>query len=334
MARRPTPRSTADLRTGGLALAVAVARRFHLEGASKVRIAQELGINRFKVARLLEQARQAGLVQVVVGVPTDLDEALAERLRTRYGLQHALVLADGPDGTAEAQALQAVRVGRLGAELLEQLVTEDDVVGLAWGRVMSAVADSWRERVGATFVQLAGSLARPDVRENGPELVGSLSRRAGGRGVTFYAPLVVADEATARTLRRDPAVAAAVAAMDGLTRAVVSIGAWSPGRSTVRDALSPQDQQAADDAGVCAEMTGLLLAEDGSLVDTLRARSLAVTPEQLRRCGQVLALAAGTGRARAVRAALRSGLLSGLVTHASLAREVLSGEGDPALRTP
>ena len=47
--------------TGGLSLAVAVARRVHLDGASKVQVAAELGITRFKVARLLDMAHEAGL---------------------------------------------------------------------------------------------------------------------------------------------------------------------------------------------------------------------------------------------------------------------------------
>ncbi|WP_432561665.1 sugar-binding transcriptional regulator [Kineococcus sp. SYSU DK003] len=323
MARRPTAQSVAALRPGALALAVDVARRFHLDGDSKVRIAQDLGINRFKVARLLELARLAGLVQVVVGAPADLDAGLSAALRERYGLQHALVLLDaGADG-----AVQRLRVGRLAAELLEQLLTEDDVVGLAWGRTVSAVVDSWSERVPATFVQLAGSLARDDVAQNGPELITSMARRAGGRAITFYAPLVVADENTAVALHGDGPVARAVQAMDDLTKAVVSIGAWAPGQSTVRDALSPTDRAELDRAGVRAEVTGLLFGADGRVVDALGPRSLCVTEQQLRSTPQVIALAAGAERAGAVQAVLRSGLLDGLVTHASLAREVLDGAG-------
>jgi transposase len=40
------------------ALTVAIARRFYLEGKSKVEIAAELGVSRFKVARLLDAARE------------------------------------------------------------------------------------------------------------------------------------------------------------------------------------------------------------------------------------------------------------------------------------
>lgn len=321
MTRRPTAASVAALRPGGLALAVDVARRFHLEGASKVQIAQELGVNRFKVARLLDLARVAGLVQVVVGAPPEIDATLSAALRTRYGLQHALVLAEGTDDPT----WQRVRVGRLAAELLEQLVTEDDVVGLAWGRAMSAVAESWTERVPATFVQLAGALARTDVPQNGPELVQGFATRAGGRAVTFYAPLLVADEATAAALARDESVAAATRAMDRLTKAVVSVGAWAPGQSTVHDALDETDRRELWRHGACAEVTGLVVAEDGRVVETLRPRSVGVSEDQLRRTGLVFALAVGDERATALRAVLRSGLLGGVVTHASLARSVLAG---------
>ena len=47
-------------------LLLAAARRFYLEDRSKVEIAEELGISRFKVARLLEQARETGVVTITL----------------------------------------------------------------------------------------------------------------------------------------------------------------------------------------------------------------------------------------------------------------------------
>lgn len=323
MPRRPSsPEAAAALGPGGLALAVAAARRFHLDGASKVQIAQEMGISRFKVAHLLDLAKAAGLVQIVVGSPPGIDQALSDALRSRYGLQHVLVLTE----TTTDAALQRVRLGRLGCELLEQIVTDHDVVGLAWGRSMSALSDAWAERVPATFVQLAGSLTRHDVPENSPELVNALAARAGGTAVTFYAPLVVADEATSAALGRDDAVSRAVDHMDRLTRAVVSVGAWSEGASTVFDALPPHEQDHLTRLGVCAEVTGLLFRRDGTVVHDIDQRTVCVREDQLRRTDQVIGLAVGTDRAGALAAVLASGLLSGLITHASLAEAVLSAD--------
>src|SRR5262245_20410791 len=47
-----------------LVLTATVARRFYLEGVSKSDIAAELGMSRFKVARMLDRARETGLVRI------------------------------------------------------------------------------------------------------------------------------------------------------------------------------------------------------------------------------------------------------------------------------
>ena len=53
--------------------AALIARRYYLDGKQKNEIAQELGISRFKVARLLDDARDAGIVDIRITVPTDVD---------------------------------------------------------------------------------------------------------------------------------------------------------------------------------------------------------------------------------------------------------------------
>jgi len=46
---------------------VLAARRYFLDGASKIEIAQELGISRFRVARLLDAALRDGIVRIEIG---------------------------------------------------------------------------------------------------------------------------------------------------------------------------------------------------------------------------------------------------------------------------
>src|ERR687894_332315 len=53
-------------RPARLVLTASVARRYYLDGKSKVEIADELGMSRFQVARLLEAARASGLVRIEI----------------------------------------------------------------------------------------------------------------------------------------------------------------------------------------------------------------------------------------------------------------------------
>src|SRR4051812_42579896 len=70
-------------------LTASIARRYYLDGRSKVEIAEEFGLNRFKVARLLEAARESGLVRIEIRHPGELDVELSGRLQERFALQHA-----------------------------------------------------------------------------------------------------------------------------------------------------------------------------------------------------------------------------------------------------
>ncbi|MEV8410940.1 transcriptional regulator, partial [Streptomyces niveus] len=75
-----------------LVQAAAMARRFYLEGKSKIQIAEEFGVSRFKVARVLETALERDLVRIEIRVPAELDAERSDALRARYGLRNAVVV--------------------------------------------------------------------------------------------------------------------------------------------------------------------------------------------------------------------------------------------------
>ena len=74
-----------------------MARRFYLEGKSKIQIAEEFGVSRFKVARVLETALERDLVRIEIRVPAELDAERSDALRARYGLRHAVVVESPAD---------------------------------------------------------------------------------------------------------------------------------------------------------------------------------------------------------------------------------------------
>src|ERR1700735_3445154 len=80
-----------------IVLAARVAREFYIDGASKVEIADRLGISRFRVARLLDSAREAGMVRIEIGLPGGaLDAGLSAELWSAFGLKYAFAF-DFPD---------------------------------------------------------------------------------------------------------------------------------------------------------------------------------------------------------------------------------------------
>ena len=77
--------------------------------------------------------------------------------------------------------------------------------------------------------------------------------------------------------------------------------------------------QRGDGAGV-----GVLLDEDAVPVRTpLTERMIGITSEQLLAIPEVIAIAYGTSKTEALRLAVRSGMVGGLVTHTAVARELI-----------
>lgn len=303
----------------GLVQMAHVAHRHYVEGRTRIEIAEELGISRFKVGRLLDEAARAGVVRFVISTPGPLDLELSLELRRRFGLRRALAVRTPTENPETVQE----HLGRSAAELLEEIATEDDVVGLTAGRTLTAVARSLRQLPGCEVVQLAG-VAGP-IQETGVEVIRRVSTVAGGTPWSIYAPLVVSDAATARALRRQNDVQRTYEQFGRVTLALVAVGSWNPPDSQMYDnaAITPEARSRLLASGAVAEVCSTVLDADGRVLPDIEDRCIAVSTEQLRKIPEVIAVAGGSKKTAAVRAALASGLVTSLVTDAALARRLL-----------
>ena len=313
--------------TPGSVAMILACRRYYLDGASKSEIALELGISRFKVARLLERARREGLVRIEIQPLPELDLALGDEVARRHGLRGAIVVRTDADD----DQLGLARVGRAAAAILVDTLDATDVLGVSWGRTLHAMVEHLPRLPACSVVQLVGSVPSLELDLNSLELLRRLAQRATGPVHPLHVPLIVDDPETASALRREPHVARTVAMFDRLTRAIVGIGRWAPAGSTVRAALSPADAAATDGAGGVADVCAIVLDAEGRQVRVagVPERCLAIREDQLRRVPDVIAVATGTDKVPAIRAALRSGLVHRLVTDEQAARRLVDDPREP-----
>jgi DNA-binding transcriptional regulator LsrR (DeoR family) len=315
-------------RPAQLILIASVARRYYLEGRSKIEIAEELGMSRFKVARLLETARASGLVHIEIADPDMIDVDLSAQLQDAYDLQHAVVV-DAPD---DDPTILRERLGSAAAGLLSEIVTSDDVLGLAWSRAVSAMTNTLSRLPTIPVVQLSGALVQPDVADSSVDLVRQAARISGGAAHFFYAPTIVPDPATARALRRQPEVARTFGRFGSVTKAVVGVGLWAPGESTVYDVTDEKVRRELHRRGVCGEIAGVLIDADGRAAKSdLSERMIGVSATQLRAIPEVIGLAYSVARSPAVQAAIRGGFIKSLVTHPSLALALVAQQENQSI---
>lgn len=307
-------------------LAATAARMFYVEDATKIAIGEELGISRFKVARLLELARAEGIVTITmndVGIP---DERLSARLAAHLGLRECLVVSSHGNGVE-----RRTQVGTAAARYLEAAIHTDDVLGLAWGRTLGAMTSALRHLPVDTIVQLTG-VAGAQLSDSPVEIVRQAALSSNGTAHAFFVPQIVRDAATAVSLSQQPDVAATMRLFERVTVAVVSVGSWNPPMSQIHEVLTEEERARLRTRHIDADVAGILLDQDGARIDEgFVDRSLSIRADQFARIPRVIAVASGTVKTRAVRAVARSGMITGLVTDRDLAEAVLglgSGSGD------
>ncbi|WP_166426689.1 sugar-binding transcriptional regulator [Labedella populi] len=318
--------------TENLLDAAVVARRFYLDRRQKSEIAAELGLSRFKVARLLDAAHAAGIVHIRIDVPDDVDTELADVLERRFGLRRVIVVREAEmPGADRRTATPLHAVGLAAARFLSAHLRPDDVVGLSWGASVAHVVDALDDVHLAEVVQLVGGVTPAPLGERSPgrparsgrDLVEELARRTGATAVPLHSPLVLASARTAALLREDPSVALTALRFPAVTTAIVGIGSWQPPSSSLLDLVGPDDRRELWHGRATADVCGIVLDAAGRAVrSSLSERTIGVSLEQLRSVPTVVAVAGGATKATAISSVLHSGLIDVLVTDEAAARAI------------
>lgn len=294
-----------------------IARRYYLEGRTRVQIAEEFGLSRFKIARMLDEAVESGMVEIKIHNPGAIDVELSTELQRRYGLEHAYAVTCDTANAGD----RVESVAKAMAELMQSILRAGDVVGVDCGRTLTHVAAYLSSLPECDVVQLTGMAGA--ITSNGADLVRRISEISGGRSWPMYVPLVVPDARTAESLSGNQQLEQTVTRHREVSCAIISVGAWSPGASQVYQSLTEEETRTLDSAGVCGETCALLLDADGNRVPGLDERRMGIAEATLRAIPTRIALATGPEKIAATRAVLRSGLVSSLVTDIDVATAVL-----------
>ena len=342
---------------GGLMRAYEAASMYYVQGETMEVIAHHLRVSRSTVSRLLARARQEGVVRVTLVQPGGAG-SLEGRMTQAFGVRtHIVPVREGTTEIHRLQQVASVAAAHM-VDLIEALVEQAGnggpqaqdpagsggegsvqgrgsggvVVGVAWGTTMSEVSAALPSRSvpGLTVVQLNG--ASDPVRE-GPSAGEVLSRMRlslGARTISFPVPAFFDHVATREAMWSERSVKRVLAVTCRASLAVFGVGALDalngalPSQVYEGGHLTARDQAVLRRQNVVGDVCTVLLRSDGSWRDvTLNARATGPTPAQLSRIPRRLCVAAGTGKARALLAALRARTATDLIVDDATARAVL-----------
>lgn len=297
-----------------------VARMYYELGLTHQEIADTLGLSRVRVTRLLAEARESGMVEIIVHVEESLFAAEEQALLSRFGLRQAWIAPSIDDPAKAARAMATV-----GVEALASVIEKDTTVAMGLSTAVAAVVEAFPTRsLGARFVPLTGSSSGLANGASPHELTLALARRTGGAAFHLPAPLVAASAQAAESAYADPGVRDVLARAAQATTVIAGIGSTQDTRGLLFGSLSEEERAALLEAGAIGDIGGRFFDATGAPVrGALDHRVVGLDLDQLRAIPHRLAIAAGPAKLDALRVALSSGLVTMLVTDSTTAAGLL-----------
>lgn len=299
-----------------------IARLRWEERLSQVDIAQRLGVSASTVSRSLRRALDLGLVEIRIAPGALREQETERRILATFGLDHAVVVETRGSRTETRRIL-----GEAVARHLDALVGPGTVIGVSDGETTAAVARAaLRTRApDVHVVALIGGIGAPEQPSHPGEVCRALAQALGARAWLLPVPAMVDDAATAAGLRAQSSVREVFGMMERLAVALVGVGDASAGAAIVRHGVvSPEAMLRMAARGAVGTICARYFDAEGKpMRSTLDDRTLAITPEALRRTPQRLAVAFGPEKVAALRAAVAAGWVNGIATDLATAEALL-----------
>ncbi|WEV46875.1 hypothetical protein OZX62_00820 [Bifidobacterium sp. ESL0690] len=296
-----------------------IARRFYILNESKSEIATSLGISRFKVARMLTEAREKGVVTIEIHDSAPVSPALAQKLQKFLGVAEVIIVPSSRDISVERDLL-----GEAGGKYLMSHIRHGSIVGFSSGRTLLPIAHHVSGLPSATFVQLTGVVGN-DPTLSPITLLSQISSGSDSTAKALFSPLFSATTTSAMVARMEPAAAETLSYYSKLDMAFLSVGSWNPRLSRLTSLVPFEEAQNLDKIGAVAECGGMFFDKDGNYVHSpINERRISINLDELRNTPTVVFVAGGKEKAKAIQAVCKSGLATCLITTDEVAEILLS----------
>lgn len=295
-----------------------VSSLYYLQGLKQRQIAERLHLSRPKVSRLLQEARDRGIVQISVSPPTGSFVELEGDLETRFGLEEALITAADAQAAHGNTSFLKQQIGAAAAQYLRRTTEDGDVLGITWGTTLQAMMEALQpiSTQDVHVVQTLGGVGPPEAEAHAADLSRRLAQRLGGRLTALPTPGIVDSPEARKVLLDDRHAQAALDLFSEIDTAFVGIGALSTNPIFDDDASvarsTYEDLKASQAVG---DIALRFFDADGRPVHTaLDDRLIGITLEQLDAVDRVVGIAGGPQKTDAILGALRGRLIDVLVT--------------------
>lgn len=298
-------------------LVIKTAWYYYLENMTQQRIAEILGVSRIRVIKLLEKARQTGVIQFKMRKDSASRMNLEKKLCEKYDLKDSFVVPTNPDAEGVNET-----IAKAAAMYISDRIDENTYINIGYGDTPSRVLNNLAmiSEKPITCISLTGGVNY--------YLPNTHSQTFNARLFLIPAPLLASSSTLAHAMRQEASVTeiSRMALLSGIT--VVGIGGISEDATIFKSGiLSKNDLLYLKMQGAVGDMLSHFLDENGNLLNhDVEDRLISASLDTIKNLDNVIGVAAGNSKILAIRAVLRGAYLDVLITDEYTAQQLLENE--------
>jgi len=296
---------------------------YYREEQTQEQISGLLGYSRFKISRILKEARKRGLVTVTIHDPmVQITETEMELVR-KFGLDKAIVVQVKQFGNPSSLD----QVGQAGAQYLREILNRYHVFGVTWGNTVYHVVKELEpiEARSLSLVQIGGGLGTIEGSDNNM-LTMTLGQKLGAKAYLIPAPVIVRNRALRNTLFKEKKIQETLGLAKKADLVLFGVGLiGSEGLLWKSGFLSKNDTLKLKDAGAVGAICGRFFDANGQECwHELDDRTIGLTLDELRKIKHKIGVGVGQEKVDGIFGALKGRLLDVLVTDENTATRLLA----------
>jgi deoxyribonucleoside regulator len=304
-------------------LMVKAAELYYLRGLKQEEIARELDIARSTISVILTAAREAGIVEIKIHDPQLNQDQLSQQIQARFGLARCLVVPTALQNQDNVRKLVAQRA----MQYFNSIVCAGMTIGVAWGRTICEfiwLYNPDKSLTDISVVPLVGGSSQNAAYFQINEMVRLFAEKLPGRAYFIHAPANNASLAEKNLFIGSSMMQPILEKWANLDLVLTGIGSPPSIDQNRREQYIGESEIYRElNSAVVGDICARYFDFSGNfLTDGIFEHILSVPVENLRRTRQVIAVASGVEKVRAICSALRTGVIKTLVTDEQTAQAV------------
>jgi DNA-binding transcriptional regulator LsrR (DeoR family) len=297
---------------------------YYVQELTQAEVARRLGISTAKVNRLLQQAREQGMVEVKIHVPFQHLFDMEARLRAIFDLTDVIILPRLPDDTRA----MAHTLGRAGAIYLVDRLQGGEVIAMGGGTAVYGVVQALEadHAYDVKVVPTSGGV-QGRVTTDVNYLATELASRLGGIAYQLHAPAFTDTHANRQMFMSIGPIREILDIARGADVALMGVGTvdYETSRYVQFTALSPGEMQEIAEEGGVGEIGAYVYDRAGiPCAEAYTRRVVGLDLKELRKIPFIIGVAATAIKALPLYGALRGGYLDALITDEAAAEGILA----------